>query len=327
MNKKQKVTLVISVGLMACAMLTYVVSASASYEEQIKSISKQALPSSEGYSDKMAALGPDAIPAIAAALLKEGERFTSTYYKALVKIGDKRAVLPLLAFLAKSSLITTPEGYAPHDALAAIRALGTFHDSRAMPAVLSIFNDTSLHIKMRLFAAATLAQVSDDATRQMAEDFVMLQHSKLDVYYRAAVINKAVNQTDVMHALIAVDSEKSLKMVLTYMGYGPNSYEVAPLMDYFATKDRQDVFEVLLAAIKLPDLYEPETRLLILEALANQTHRMDTRLLLPYLDEFVYEITDFQREYSNNDEEEIAIENAVKTKRIDALRKRLLAQQ
>ncbi|MFT4928013.1 MAG: hypothetical protein ACI8WB_004128 [Phenylobacterium sp.] len=311
MNKKQTTTLLIAIGL-ASVMVAYVVPSTPSYEDKINALLTKPQPGNETRVDRLAELGPDAVPAISSRLL-QSPKLPAKYIKALEKIGDKRAVMPLLKYLEKTPL-RDEEGYVGTLALITITALRSFHDPRAIPAVLKIFNDPSVDIKMRLVAAGTLAQISDGATLQMARDFIIVQNSNVDLYYGKP--NVGFKQTDIIHALIAADSEASLEILLTDMGYGPNTYNAIPMINYFATKDRQDVFEVLLEAIKHPDLHESHIRLQVLEVLVNQTHRMDTRLLLPYLDEYV-RAKDPKLEAFNEDI----------FKKVDALRKRLLAQQ
>lgn len=113
----------------------------------------------------VARLGPDVVPRLLEMLIKTGEgndaERAAAIFGSLVRIGDTRAVPPLIDLLAPPNEENTR--------VMAAGALGQLHDPRAAAPLRTVLANTSLSPGLRATAALSLGELRDSGSLKMLQ--------------------------------------------------------------------------------------------------------------------------------------------------------------
>ena len=190
--------------------------------------------------DKLVALGPDAVPAIGSVLLA-GEKFPMTFVRALERIGDERGTEPILEFISRQAPYSDQE----RSTLTAssILALRGIPNTTACKPVSSILHDKTAHPRVRLAAAATCSRLCPGDAKAEAQTFILEAYDDRARYM--AEPNRVFTPPELYSALMDVDNEKSVAIVLGVLERGAPPHIAQPVIAYLARKDGENVAESL----------------------------------------------------------------------------------
>ena len=212
--------------------------------------------------DELVALGAEAVPAIGAVLLS-GPTFPITFVEALERIGDERGAAPIVEFISKQA----PYSDGDRSTLTArsIQALRGVKNPAVCDPVVSILRDETAHPRVRLAAASTCANLCSGHIRAEAQRFVLDAYDNRSRY--TADANRGFSEQELFPALIDVDNEESLAILLGVLEAGAPGYIALPVVDYLAGKQDARAASGLERAVHDSYNYEPYVRLAMARAL------------------------------------------------------------
>jgi HEAT repeat protein len=251
------------------------------YKAQVDAILTKVQTDDYRYTNQLTALGSDAVPELSKRLLS-AKKFHAKYIISLGNIANKKATLPLIAFLSQQ----LPQRETEHIVIETIKALALIGDSRAIEPILAIYNTNDIHPKLRLTTATALVKIdSSSSLQQMMQAFIFKQYeNRHDYFYK---MGKGFEQGDMDAALIAVNTYESQEILLREVISEPNSYLKLPVIAYLAKIDRPEVIGAFVNIIEHPRDNEIHVRLAAIEALMGLSHHLTNATLTEYLDEFI----------------------------------------
>lgn len=206
--------------------------------------------------DKLVALGPDAVPAIGAALTS-GEEFPLGFVLALERIGDRRGMHSIMAFVAEQ----TPYSDVDKSTLTArsILALTSQANVAACAPTSSILQDVTAHPRVRLAAASVSAALFSEGLRAYAQEHILEAYRERMRYL--ADPNTGFTQGELYSALIAVDNDESLSILLDLLNHDVPERIALPVIGYLAEKGGERAMTGLLNVIEDPERHSLPIRL------------------------------------------------------------------
>jgi hypothetical protein len=233
--------------------------------------------------DELVALGPDAVPAIGFVLLS-GEKFPITFVEALERIGDERGTEPIVEFISKQA----PYSDRDRSALTvrSILALRGIQNPAACTPIMAILRDETAHPRVRLASASTCARLCSGDVKAEAQSFILSAYDDRARYL--AEPNQGFTPPDVYSALIDVDNDESLAILLNVLEGGAPSYIAQPVMAYLARKEGENVAESLERALGDSYHYELTVRLAAARAILD-SGKPPTQSLRRRIDELANE--------------------------------------
>jgi hypothetical protein len=165
--------------------------------------------------DKLAALGPAAVPAIGS-VLREGPQFPLVFVRALERIGDGRGTQPVLELISAQA----PYSSSDRSALttASILALRSMRNATACAPLVSILRDESAHARVRLASASASASLCSGDVGAEGRRFIMQTYEDRARYLDP---KEGLSQRDVYLALMDVDNEESRAILLEVVDTAP----------------------------------------------------------------------------------------------------------
>jgi len=223
--------------------------------------------------DKLVALGPDAVPAIGSVLLA-GEKFPITFVQALERIGDERGTKPILKFISRQAPYSDRE----RSTLTArsILALRGIPNPDACKPVSAILHDKTAHPRVRLAAAATCSRLCAGNTKAEAQEFILDAYDDRARYL--ADPNAGFTPPELYSALIDVDNQKSLAIVLDVLEGGAPPRIAQPVIAYLARKDGENVANSLERLLGDSSNYELTVRLAAARAILDNGNPVSSSL-------------------------------------------------
>lgn len=206
--------------------------------------------------DRLVALGIDGVPAIGSVLLS-GEQFPITFVWALERIGDERGMEPIVEFVSKQA----PYSDVDRSTLtaASILSLRGVRNTAACKPVMSILRNETAHPRVRLASASTCARLCSGANRTEAQSFIMSTYENRSRYL--AEPNEGLLQEELFSALIDVDTDESLAILLDLLEYGGPLHVMQPVITYLARKDEERVADSLQRVVEDSSKHELPVRL------------------------------------------------------------------
>ncbi len=271
---------VVIVGVVAAAVYVY---GGDEFDREVKQIIRTPQSYDGENVDKLARLGPEAVPAIGDAL-NRGEPFPLQFIYALERIGDVRGANAVLDFIGgRSPLSDTDESPVTSRA---IEAAGRIGDANTASDLLKLMHDTENHPRVRLASAAAVCRLVRSEMRRDAAQLILQFYRDRSHYF--ADPNAGFTITELFDAIIAADTSESLEIVIETAKSGPSYYTVDPIIEYLATKDGNTVELALMSIAADKDRYELPARVKaatkVLEVNASLRPKLH-ELLQSFLDE------------------------------------------
>lgn len=211
----------------------------------------------------LAKLGKPAVPYLIEKLNAYEHPFLIV--EALGRIGDRNAVLPLVAFLKKHDLTKK------QDILlikAILKTLGDLLDPRPEIYILEILRDEKTLTEIRLYAATTLAKIGSEQSKEEASIFIM----------RSPLLAAGkISPIDLDTAYFELGNKEAMDKLVEALQRGLG-YEQLFIVDLLAERTTPQVNEILLKVSENKQ-YFPEVRLRAAEALVKRNDVSTERLL------------------------------------------------
>ncbi|MEM8815071.1 MAG: hypothetical protein AAGE85_04550 [Pseudomonadota bacterium] len=219
--------------------------------------------------EKLAALGPAAIPALHRAMMRDEEPFPLKYVRAFDVIGDARATEPLLDFLEKRRPFTDHvEQVLITHALLVLARIGNKPDD---PLLEEIFRSAIAHPRIRLYAAAALTTAKDGPLKREATAYVFDEYTNDEP--QSEDPNERVLDDDFYEALVILDTERSIQYLAGVLGAGVMRHNAQRIIPYFATLNGPVATNALLAVADNEAHYEMPERLSAREGVIGKIDR------------------------------------------------------
>lgn len=200
--------------------------------------------------DKLVALGSEGVPAIGKALTR-GEEFPLRFVLALEQIGDARGARSIMAFVG---------GQAPYSDVdrsfvtaRTILSLSMLRDTDVCEPLASILEASTAHPRVRLSAASTCAKICAAEVQSGAREFILTAYEERTRYL--ANPNEGFTQSELYAALIDVDSDESLTILLGVLDYEMPEQIVLPIMAYLSGKRGDTVINGLFGVLDSRDAH------------------------------------------------------------------------
>jgi HEAT repeat protein len=211
----------------------------------------------------LARLGKPAVPYLIQKL--NSYQYPSLIVEGLGRIGDRNAVLPLVAFLKKHNLTEK------QDILlikAILKTLADFNDDRTEPVVLEILQNGKNLAAIRLYAATALAKTGSEQSKEEASIFIM----------RSPLLAAGkISPIDLDTAYFELGTKEAMDKLVEALQRGLG-YEQLFIVDLLAERITPQVNEILLK-VSEEKQYFPEVRLRAAEALVKRKDVSKERLL------------------------------------------------
>jgi hypothetical protein len=212
--------------------------------------------------DKLVGLGADAAPAIGTVLL-DGPQFPFVLVSALERIGDERGADPIVTFVSRQA----PYSDVDRSTLTAksILALRGIRNADACEPIVAILLNEAAHPRVRLASASTCARLCSGDVRAEAQSFILSAYRDRSRYL--ADPNQGLLPHELYSALIDVDNDESLAILLDLLEYGGPLRTMQPVIVYLAGKDEEQVAETLQRALDDASRQELPVRLALAGAM------------------------------------------------------------
>jgi HEAT repeat protein len=196
--------------------------------------------------DKLTNLGPEAVPAIGAALGR-GPRFPMTLVRSLERIGSPAGMEPILAFLAQLA----PYSDADDSKLTemTILALRGVRNAGACRPLATILADETAHPRARLAAASAITRLCTTDLVREAQRFILAMYEDRERHFAGVPQGSGFASPELFSALIDADSAESEAILLDILRTEQTPYLIQPVIEYFATKGGADAEQALLAIV------------------------------------------------------------------------------
>ena len=185
--------------------------------------------------------------------------------EALGRIGDKNAVLPLLAFLNKQDLTVKKDILLTKSIL---KTLTELNDPSAEAPLLAILRNEKNLTEVRLYAATTLSKIGSGKSNGEASDFIL--NSPL-------LAGGKVSPIDLDSAYFELGTKEAMNKLFAALRNGLG-YEQLFIIDLLAERTTLETNEILLK-VSENKTYFPEVRLRAVEALVRRQNIPTERLL------------------------------------------------
>jgi HEAT repeat protein len=230
------------------------------------------------YVDRLADLGPRAVPAISDAMLNPQEQFPAVYVLALRQIGDPSAAKPLIEFLERQDPRHSSENVA--QIVLVIDALAVLKDAAAVDPLRQIMHAESAHPRVRLSAAAALARTGSPVALGEAREFIFQMYEQRDVFLRMTPQGRELSEADLYSAVAAADTDRSVSILSEVLRGEPDPWVAIPVIAYFAGKDTSEAAVVLDDVMTRTNHYDLYLRIEALEGLLDDSPRPPEEELL-----------------------------------------------
>ncbi len=233
--------------------------------------------------DKMVELGPDAIPAIAQAAL-DAERFHIHYIRALARIGDQKAIDPLLRLLEHQR--PAEFGTDKVMVLSVVHALKQLNAMEAVDSLFEIAEGDNVHPQVRLVSAGYVAALGSGNQQRIAASMILEMSRERENFYRRR--SNGFYEIDMVHALIDVDTDESRDVLLDIFSQSDwiRPYVALPIVNYFGEVSTPRTQQALIDAIEDAERFEYPIRVQALETLGKD----ETLSKTPQFDNYLAEI-------------------------------------
>jgi hypothetical protein len=233
--------------------------------------------------DKLVALGPDAVPAIGSVLLT-GPEFPIVFVRALERIGDQRGTEPIVEFISKRAPYSNVDGSTL--TTRSIQALRGIQNTAACKPIVSILRSETAHPRVRLASASTCARLCSGDVKAEAQSFILSAYDDRARYL--AKPNEGFAQSELYSALIDVDNDESLAILLNVLEGGAPPYIAQPIIGYLARKEGENVADSLERVLGDSYNYELTVRLAAARAILD-TGKPPSQSLRSRIDELANE--------------------------------------
>lgn len=283
MSRRMKAAAVALVVILALVIVGRIVTAPDPFVPLVQEIYRTPQTHGGEIVDKLAALGPDAVPAIGS-VLHTGPEFPIVFVRSLERIGDDRGTKPIVEFVSKQA----PYSDGDRSTLTAesILALRGIRNPTACTPIASILRDETAHPRVRLASASTCARLCSGGVKAEARSFILSAYDNRSRYL--AEPNEGFTQSELYSALIDVDNDQSLAILLNVLEGGAPPYIAQPVIAYLARKEGENVAEGLERALGDSHNYELTVRLAAARAILD-TGKRPTQSLRRRIDELVNE--------------------------------------
>lgn len=216
--------------------------------------------------ERLAALGPDAVPAMGQAL-DEGADFPIVLIYALREIGHPDGAAEVLRFVERQRPYSDLEQSTLTSRAAAV--LGDLGDESAIPWLYGAMRSPSAYPRIRLAAAASLVQLDDGDTADEAADFVLDFWESRERYFVNP--NLGVAPSELILALTHIQRPEVQSIFDDMLADGLAPALATPALDYMSMRGNPEALSVLWRTVDDSDNYELHVRLAALSlALAHQ---------------------------------------------------------
>ncbi len=191
----------------------------------------------------IARLGPDTVPRILEMLLKtreyQNEEESAALFGALVRIGDKSAVLPLIELLHTSrdtAIKTMTAG-----------TLGQLRDPRATPPLRDVLLDEGQPTALRATAALSLGELRDEGVLRPLQDILLEETNSVELRKAAARALEKLGNVQASRALVEslnkIEDLVLLQIVVEALGKLGDEAALEPLHNLANTHEDEFIQE------------------------------------------------------------------------------------
>ena len=202
------------------------------------------------------------------------------------RIGDERGTDPIVTFVSRQA----PYSDVDRSTLTArsVLALRGIPNADACRPVASILRNETAHPRVRLASASTCARLCSGEIRAEAQTFILDAYRDRSRYL--ADPNRGLLPHELYSALIDVDNDESLAILLDLVEHGGPLHTMEPVMAYLAWKDGEQVAETLQQVLDDPNRHELPIRLVAARAMLD-SGRFPPEFLRARIDSLASEAT------------------------------------
>ena len=215
------------------------------FEQQVNKILETAQTYDGEQIDKLVELGPAAVPAISQRL-ESGDEFPLRLIYALERIGDGTGAPAVLSFVEKRRPYDRNDGSSLTSL--AILAIQEMPNPAAVEPLVALVNDETAHVRIRIAAAATLAQVSDGSVKNGSQQFILATFENRDQLPTDP--NSGLTQSELYFALIDADSPESKQILIDTLGLSGTDTIKIPIVRYLSESGGTEAAEAVRHAIR-----------------------------------------------------------------------------